>query len=297
MPEHNKSGERANPLAGHELDVYGLSLQWLMRDGAVVPAAVGSPTVRTWHGLGRMCPEALPVAAVVGDSCYDCIRASVPQRALYRAALGIRPDQQFVLVTSTWGPHSRLAQAHGLLDRLMSELPREQYRVALLLHPNAWNAHGEWQIRSWLAGLRRACGGPVSQHSDWRGVLVAADRIVGDHGSMSLYGAAAGVPVRMAGFPVGMWIRARPWRTRFARAAARSRPPPTAAAGRNLGRGRAGRLPARRGPDLFGTRSVRAQYAGPDVPQASAPAGRWQPEPGDRAGPAFPYWCGISPIG
>jgi hypothetical protein len=192
-----------NPRPGHELDVYGLSRQWLMRDGAVVPAAVVLSHREDLARLGRMCPEALPVATVVGDSCYDCIRASLPQRALYRAALGIRPDQQFVLATSTWGPHSLLAQAHGLLDRLMFELPREEYRVALLLHPNAWNAHGEWQIRSWLAGLRRAGLALVSQHSDWRGVLVAADRIVGDHGSMSLYGAAAGVPVQMAGFPVG----------------------------------------------------------------------------------------------
>ncbi|NEE49504.1 hypothetical protein G3M55_33470, partial [Streptomyces sp. SID8455] len=80
---------------------------------------------------------------------------------------------------------------------------REDFRVALLLHPHVWNAHGEWQIRSWLAGLGRSGLLLISQYADWVGALVAADHIVGDHGSVSLYGAMTGVPVLMGSVPEG----------------------------------------------------------------------------------------------
>ncbi|MEU7738348.1 hypothetical protein AB0B51_35780, partial [Streptomyces griseus] len=153
--------------------------------------------------LGRACPEALPAAEVVGDPCSDRITASLPQRALYRDALGVGARQQLVTVCSTWGPGSLLGRQWELLERLVEELPREDFRVALLLHPHVWNAHGEWQIRSWLAGLVGSGLLVISQHADWVGALVAADHVVGDHGSVSLYGAMTGVPVLMGDVPDG----------------------------------------------------------------------------------------------
>ncbi|MFJ6216775.1 hypothetical protein ACIQGZ_26120 [Streptomyces sp. NPDC092296] len=180
---------------------YGLGRQWLVRDGAVVPAAITLGHREELLRLGRGCPEAVPVASVVGDPSYDCIRASMPLRAVYRAALGTGVHQRLVVVTSTWGPDSLLARASELLERLVAELPREGYRVALLLHPNAWNAHGEWQIRAWLSRLRRTGLALVSQHADWCGVLVAADHIIGDHGSATLYGTVTGAPVLLGTFP------------------------------------------------------------------------------------------------
>ena len=198
---YNKFVSEGRPSgAAHRRGTYGLGRQWLVRDGALVPAALVLSHREDLVRLGRDCPEAVPVAAVVGDPCYDRIRQSLPERALYRAALGAQPNQRVVVVSSTWGPHSLLAQSSALLGRLLAELPVREYRVALLLHPNAWSAHGEWQVNSWLSALRRAGLAVVSQHADWRGVLVAADHIIGDHGSTTLYGAATGASILLAGY-------------------------------------------------------------------------------------------------
>ncbi|MFI7234726.1 hypothetical protein [Streptomyces cyaneofuscatus] len=199
---HNKlvpAGQRGRRVA--ERAVYGLNRQWIVQDGRVVPESIVLAHHEELTRLGRECPEALPAAEVVGDPCFDRIIASLPQRALYRDALGVGARQQLVLGCSTWGPGSLLGQRWELLERLVDELPREDFRVALLLHPHVWNAHGEWQIRSWLADLGRSGLLVVSQYADWVGALVAADYIVGDHGSVSLYGAMTGVPVLMGNVP------------------------------------------------------------------------------------------------
>ncbi|MGW7397001.1 hypothetical protein ACWGH7_10865 [Streptomyces cyaneofuscatus] len=199
---HNKlvpAGQRGRRVAGRA--VYELNRQWIVQDGRVVPESIVLAHHEELTRLGRECPEALPAAEVVGDPCFDRITASLPQRALYRDALGVGARQQLVLGCSTWGPGSLLGRRWELLERLVDELPREDFRVALLLHPHVWNAHGEWQIRSWLADLGRSGLLVVSQYADWVGALVAADYIVGDHGSVSLYGAMTGVPVLMGNVP------------------------------------------------------------------------------------------------
>ncbi|MEV0276391.1 hypothetical protein AB0I22_08420 [Streptomyces sp. NPDC050610] len=199
---HNKivpAGQRGRLVA--ERGVYGLSRQRLIRDGTVIPEAIVLAHHEELARLGRECPEALPAARVVGDPCYDRITASLSSRVLYREAVHVRARQQMILLCSTWGPESLLGQSWGLLERLVGELPSDEYRVALLLHPNVWNAHGGWQIRSWLAALGRSGLTVISQCADWVGALVAADYIVGDHGSVTLYGAMTGAPVLTAGLP------------------------------------------------------------------------------------------------
>lgn len=195
------AGVEAGAGAGGDLNVYGFGRQWLVRDGAVVPAAIVLPHHDDLARLARECPEALPVAEVVGDPCYDRVAASLPSRALYRQALHATHRQRLVLVCSTWGPQSLLGREWSLLERLVDELPADEFRIATLLHPNVWNAHGEWQIRCWLAALGRAGLSVVTQHSDWCGAVAAADFFVGDHGSLSLYGAMTGSPVLMTGAP------------------------------------------------------------------------------------------------
>ncbi|MFE7120575.1 hypothetical protein ACFU99_34615 [Streptomyces sp. NPDC057654] len=199
---HNKivpAGRRGRPVG--ERGAYGFSRQRLVRDGAVIPEAIVLAHQEELTRLGRECPEALPVAEVVGDPCFDRIAASLPSRALYREAVRVRARQQLVLFCSTWGSKSILGQSWELLERLVRELPGDEYRVALLLHPNVWNAHGEWQVLSWLAALGRSGLTVISQYADWVGALAAADYVVGDHGSVTLYGAMTGVPVLMAGLP------------------------------------------------------------------------------------------------
>ncbi|MFI6771339.1 hypothetical protein [Streptomyces sp. NPDC050355] len=193
------AGRRGLPAVAADRGVYGLSRQRLVRDGVVVPAAIVLAHEEELGRLGRECPEALPAAEVVGDPCFDRITASLPSRALYREALGTGALQELVLICSTWGPDSLLGQEWELLERLVAELPRDEFRIAVLLHPNVWNAHGEWQIRSWFAGLGRRGVSLVSQYADWCGPLVAADCIVGDHGSVSLYGTMTGARILTAG--------------------------------------------------------------------------------------------------
>jgi hypothetical protein len=199
---HNKltSAGQRGPLAGPR-GAYGLTRQRLVRDGVVIPDAIVLAHREELTRLGQNCPEALPVAQVIGDPCYDRLAVSLPSRALYREALGAKPRHRLVVACSTWGPDSLLGRDLELLERLVTELPREEYRVAALLHPHVWNAHGEWQIRSWLAGLMRSGLMLLSQFGDWVGALAAADYVVGDHGSVSLYGTMTGVPVLMAGMP------------------------------------------------------------------------------------------------
>ncbi|MEU6371802.1 hypothetical protein [Streptomyces sp. NPDC046909] len=197
---HNKIAPAGrNGPAAAQRGVYGLSRQRLVRDGMVVPEVIVLAHHEELTRLGHECPEAVPSAQVVGDPCFDRIAASVPSRALYREALNARAGQQLILVCSTWGPDSLLAHGWDVLQRLVAELPRDRFRIAALLHPHIWNAHGDWQVRSWLAGLTRSGMTLVSPYGDWAGAVVAADYIVGDHGSVSLYGAMTGVPVLMAG--------------------------------------------------------------------------------------------------
>jgi len=113
----------------------------------------------------------------------------------------VRDDQKLVLVTSTWGPGSLLGQASGILPRLLAELSGDRYRVAVSLHPDAWYWHGPWQIRAWNADCLRSGMTLLPAAEGWRGALVAADLVIGDHGSVTFYAASLGVPVVLAAFP------------------------------------------------------------------------------------------------
>ncbi|HEV2344598.1 MAG TPA: hypothetical protein VGS97_10935 [Actinocrinis sp.] len=176
-------------------DTYGLGPQWLLRDGALVPAVIVLAHDEERARLERTCPQAVPHAVVVGDPSYDRIVASLPRRVDYRDALGVPPGRRLVTVTTTWGSSSLLGRAPDLLGRLVAQLPRDEYQVAALAHPNAWFGHGRWQIQAWLTDALRGGLGLVPPEADWRAVLAASDIVVGDHGSLSLYATAAGVPV------------------------------------------------------------------------------------------------------
>jgi hypothetical protein len=77
----------------------------------------------------------------------------------------------------------------------MDELPGDRFRVGVLLHPAVWCAHGTRQVRAWLRDCCEAGLILLDPLDDWRALLVAADQLIGDHGSVTAYGAALGIPV------------------------------------------------------------------------------------------------------
>ncbi|WP_275295185.1 hypothetical protein [Amycolatopsis sp. La24] len=103
-------------------------------------------------------------------------------------------------MSSTWFRNALLGSWPDLLRRLMAELPVDSYQVTLALHPNIWHGHGPWQVRSWLADCVRAGMILLPEIDGWRTGLIAADIVIGDHGSVTGYGAALGRPTLLATF-------------------------------------------------------------------------------------------------
>ena len=134
--------------------------------------------------------------AVAGDPCLDRLLASVPRRNHYRRALGVESDQRLVAVSSTWGPDALLATMPDIATLLTAALPADEYRVALIIHPNIWTGHSGWQVRAWLKRARDAGVLAIAPWTNaWRGALVASDVVVHDHGSVALYAAALDKPL------------------------------------------------------------------------------------------------------
>ncbi|MFC8566430.1 hypothetical protein ACFUIW_11800 [Streptomyces sp. NPDC057245] len=143
-------------------------------------------------------PKARSRTLVVGDPCFDELSASLPDTVAHKRAWGVPDDKRLLVLSSTWGPTSLLGRDPGLAARALAELPYDEYRVAAIIHPNVWAAHGSWQIRAVLADALEAGLLLIPTVHAWRSALVAAEAVVGDHGSVTLYGAALGKPVLLA---------------------------------------------------------------------------------------------------
>jgi hypothetical protein len=165
-----------------------LSRRHLLHEGRLVPAAIVYAHDRDLDELSRSCPEALAVAHVAGDPCVDRIMAGRPRREAYRRALGIEDGQRLVVVTSTWGPASTFGRLDSLLPQLLGQLPGDGHRVAMLVHPNVFAGHGTRQVHGWLSCCRDRGLAVVPPEADWQALLIAADWIIGDHGSLTAYG-------------------------------------------------------------------------------------------------------------
>jgi hypothetical protein len=116
----------------------------------------------------------------------------VPWRSRYRRALGVEHGQELVVVCSTWGSEGLFGRMPDLLPRIMADLPPERFKVAALLHPAVWQAHGHRQVRAWTQDCREAGLLLPEPTDDWRAVVVAADHVIGDHGSVTAYAAGIG---------------------------------------------------------------------------------------------------------
>jgi hypothetical protein len=181
------------------LEVAGLERAGLIYRGRVIPSSVLVPTHRSLERLCRMFPEAAGVGVAAGDPCFDRLAASLPWRDAYRRALGV-DGRQLIVVSSTWGSGSLLQRCPDLLPQLVDELPPEEYLLAAVVHPNAWCWHGRRQLRAWYR--EAVCRGLVfvPPEEGWRAVLAACDGVIGDHGSVTCYAGASGIPVVLAAF-------------------------------------------------------------------------------------------------
>ncbi|MFJ3800005.1 hypothetical protein ACIPSJ_27450 [Streptomyces sp. NPDC090088] len=187
VPDSRSSGERLSGAVADSLLETGRA--WL---------AVSHPAQE--EQLLAVHPKAAGHTLLVGDPCFDELVGSQPRRVMYREALGVAEHQRLVMVSSTWGPTSLLGRHPDLPQRLLAQLPCDEYRVGVIVHPNVWAAHGAWQIRTLYAAALDAGLLLMPAVHAWRPALVAADVLVGDHGSVTLYGASAGIPLLLAAF-------------------------------------------------------------------------------------------------
>ncbi len=145
-------------------------------------------------------PDIAGRTVVTGDPAYDRLLASQGLRDRYRAQFDCG-GRRLVLVSSTWRPNSTIGQWRTLPRDLLAELGVDEIRLVLTLHPNIWSWYGTHQIETWLADDIDAGLVLLPAGNAWQAALIAADQVVVDHGSLSLYAAALGKPVLLAGTP------------------------------------------------------------------------------------------------
>ncbi|MFI6892861.1 hypothetical protein ACIBM4_01930 [Streptomyces sp. NPDC050256] len=197
------------------MPVFGTAPQWVLdANGVPIADALVLSHPEQVDRLRAACPEAAPTAALAGDPCFDRMLAARPYRERFRRALGVRAGQRLIVLSSTWNPDSLFGDGvseggrgggdvlPALLPRLAREFPVDEYRFAAVLHPNIWHGHGPGQVRAWLDRARRCGLVLIDPLEGWRQALIAADAVIGDHGSVTYYAAALGTPVLLAAAPL-----------------------------------------------------------------------------------------------
>ncbi|NUT97020.1 MAG: hypothetical protein HOY78_33865 [Saccharothrix sp.] len=183
---------------GSQSSPTGVARSQLVHDGEVIPTVIGLSHPEQYALVERTCPEARDRCVVIGDPVADQLRASSALRERYREALHVRPDERLVLVTSTWGPNSTLAVDPDLPQRLLAELPLGRYRLALVQHWNISQAHSRYEVAQQFRDGTRCGLITIPPHRSWQAALLAADLVIGDHGSVTFYGVALGKPLLLA---------------------------------------------------------------------------------------------------
>jgi hypothetical protein len=197
----NQMSRLGNQLAGPAAFPHaGLARETLTKRGRLIPAALALTHEADMAALTRSCAEALPVAFVAGDICYDRMLVSAPHRNGYRRALGVADHQRLITVSTTWSPESAFGRHPDLCRRLLTEASADS-RVALVSHPAIWAVHGKAQMMAWLADCVNDGLLVIPPEQGWQATIIASDHVLGDHGSTTQYAAAVGVPVTLAAFP------------------------------------------------------------------------------------------------
>ncbi|MFI7100303.1 CDP-glycerol glycerophosphotransferase family protein [Streptomyces sp. NPDC050161] len=137
---------------------------------------------------------------LIGDPCHDLLVNGQELRDTYREALGVGDDRRLIMLSSTWRDQSLLGREPSLPARLLAELPLDEYAVALVTHPNIVAAHGTYQLRTVLSSALGAGLLRIPPTDGWQATLLASDLLIGDHGSVTFYGAALGKPLLLGAF-------------------------------------------------------------------------------------------------
>jgi hypothetical protein len=169
--------------------VFGLDAEWLLDGyGRPLAAALGFGLASDLERVVREVPAAAGTAVLVGDPCFDALRAIPYARD---------EERRTAVITSTWGASSLFGTDPGIVRTVVEA----GYHTRLVLHPNIWARHGEHQIRLWLRKSLDDGLELVPPLRSWRPALAGADYVIGDHGSVTVYGAALGRPTLLAAFP------------------------------------------------------------------------------------------------
>lgn len=190
---HHKAMASATGASGRA----GLSPDQLLRSGSVVASAIMLPGLDAQRILAHQCPQALERSRVAGDLTLQQLRRNADSRRLFRSALQVADDQLLLAVSSTWGSESLAGKLPDLPLRLLAELPSDEYKVALILHPNISARHSRYELNRRLSTARAAGLRVVPPEVGWQAAVLAADCLIGDHGSVSFY-AADSLPVLFA---------------------------------------------------------------------------------------------------
>ncbi|MFD7323567.1 hypothetical protein ACFV9D_21130 [Streptomyces sp. NPDC059875] len=183
--------------------VFGMAPEWLLYEGKPLATATVLSHPEQLHRLTAACPEAAETSVLAGDPCFDRLLALRDRRPALRRALGVDDGRLLVVLNSTWGRGSLLGSDRfpELLRELTGTLPVDEYRLCAVLHPNIWYGHGPGQVHRWLRRATDAGLTLVDPLGPWRQTLAAADCVIGDHGSVTFYAAALGLPVLLGAFP------------------------------------------------------------------------------------------------
>lgn len=187
---------------GATVETTAIERQSLTSRGRVLPSVLGLGTEAELDVLRDRCPEAVPAAVVAGDICLDGMRAASGLRERYRRALGVG-SRRLVVLSSTWFTDSAFGRMPTMYEAIMAALPRDRYAVAAVLHPNVWAVHGRRQVTAWLGRCQEAGLRVIPPEQGWQATMIAADWVIGDHGSTTGYAAALGRPVTLASLPDG----------------------------------------------------------------------------------------------
>ncbi|WAL68226.1 hypothetical protein ORV05_10820 [Amycolatopsis cynarae] len=196
-----KSREYSRKAGGATVPSTGLERDLLTYRGRVLPSVLALTHDRELDELRNRCEEAVPAAIVAGDICWDRLVAGLPLRNAYRHALGVGDEELLVTISSTWSPDSVFGRLPGLYRKILDKAPESGARVAAVLHPQIWAAHGRRQVVGWLSDCIRRGLLLLPPEEGWRATVVASDWVVGDHGSTTTYAAGIGRPVSIAACP------------------------------------------------------------------------------------------------